>query len=140
MRQARGRSLAVQLALVTVLLAAAVGSASALAVNGGLVQAGHDNSLVCDVTGVTVGYTTAFAGGTFNVTHATVTGLHNDCIGKLVDVVLTQGGVPIASANGTVLFLGPSNNRSTGPLAVSPQPLESAVTDVHVLVKSDPGP
>lgn len=140
MRQARGRSLAVQVAILATLLAAAVGSASALTVTGGSVQAGNDNSLRCDVTGVTVGYTTVFVGGTFKVTHVTVTGLHNDCIGKLVDVVLTQSGVPIASANGTVLFLGPSNNRSTGPLAVAPQPLASAVTDVHVLVKSDPGP
>ncbi len=140
MGQSRSLSSAALITLLAGVMAAAIGSASTLAVNGGSLQAGNDNSLVCDSGGASVGYTVAYVSGDFRITHATVTGWHADCIGKLVDVVLTQGGVPIAFADGVVQFLGTGNNRSTGPLAVSPQPLASSVDDVHVLVMSDPGP
>lgn len=121
-------------------IAMTLGSAASLNVSGGAVQAGGDSDLKCDLNGVKTDYSVTFIGGEFKVSDVEVSGFHNDCISKVVEVHLTQGGTSVGSASGTVQVLGPSNNRSTGLLTVSPQPPAASVDDVHVLVVDDAGP
>ena len=127
-------------AVAVSLLAGVLGSAAALAVGGGLIQAGADNDLKCDTNGVNVRYGLSFVSGDFVVSGVTVDGFNNNCIGKSVTVVLTDGGTGVGTATGIVLLSGPSNNRTTGSMTVAPQPLASDVDDVHVLVVDDASP
>lgn len=119
------------------LFAGVLGSAAALAVGGGLIQAGADNDLKCDTNGVNVQYALSFVGTDHVISGVTVDGFNNNCIGKSVTVVLTDGGIGVGTATGVVQLLGPSNLRTTGPMVVGPQPPASDVDDVHVLVVDD---
>jgi hypothetical protein len=116
------------------LVGLSVGSASSLAVRGGTLQAGADVGLTCDPGGVRVHYGLTFASGEYRVSSVEVTGFANSCIGKVVEVHLTAGGTDIGSATGTVMLSGPSNNRTTGSMAVGTPPPAADVDDVHVLV------
>lgn len=112
---------------VSVLGALMIGSAAALTVNGGSIQAGSDVTLECDADGVDVSYTTSFVAGNFVITDVTVSGINALCDGRQLDVVLTQGGSSVAT--GTVASLtGPSQAVNTADVNAA------IVDDVHVAI------
>lgn len=122
---------------VSVLGALMIGSAAALTVNGGSIQAGNDTTLTCDANGVDIAYQTTFAAppvSDFQVTSVDVTDINtvvappnpNSCVGRTLTVVLTKAGAQIATASQTIA--GASENVPIGPV------LASDVDDVHVAI------
>ena len=84
---------------VLALSALAVGSAAALGVNGGTIQAGEDLTLVCDPNGVQVlGWGLETDDG--KVYSVRIGGIADACQGNALFVKVTDGGVTVAS--GTV--------------------------------------
>ena len=112
---------------ISVLGALMIGSAAALTVNGGSIQAGSDVTLTCDADGVDVAYTTAFVSPNFVITDVTVSGIDPACNGRALDVVLTQGGASVAT--GTVASItGASEPVNTSDVDAA------IVDDVHVAI------
>jgi hypothetical protein len=83
------RKLAI-LAILAVVLAAAYGAAAALNVNGGVVQAGGDDTLACDTDGVQTQWETFVTNGKFHVTAVEVSGINAACDGNFVMVALMK--------------------------------------------------
>ncbi len=119
---------------VSVLGALSIASAAALTVNGGAVQAGQDNTLACDPNGVEIAYTlgvfapAAPPNSGFPVTGVSVSDIDANCVGKTIDVVLTNlAGAQIAT--GSIAIGGT-------PQAVVTAPAVDAflVEDVHIAI------
>ncbi len=117
--------------MVGIIAALGLASAAALTVNGGTVQAGSDVTLTCD-TSVDIAYTTTWSTvptpDAFVITAVTVSDIAVPCIGRALDVVLTQGGLDVGS--GTVASItGPSE---VVTIALAPE--AALVDDVHIAV------
>ncbi len=67
---------------------AVLGLAASLDVSGGSVQVGSDNTLQCDPDGVSVSYNIDYNGV---VTSVQVNGIHDDCAGDRLVVILKNG-------------------------------------------------
>ena len=98
-------------------------------------QAGSDETLICDADGVQTSWRDGWSGGAvddFVVTDVVVAGIDSSCDGLLLEVVLTD-------INGNWLASGAVSPIVSSPnpvVPMSPQPvLASAVYDVHVIIR-----
>lgn len=105
-----------------------LGSAAALTVNGGSVQAGSDVGLACDADGVDVAYGTSWNGTEFVIDDVTVSGIDAGCVGSALDVVLTDGGLEVG--NGTIASIAAASETVT----IGVPPAAEDVDDVHVAI------
>jgi len=116
------------------LFGAAWGAAAALNVTANDLQAGSVTDLKCDADGVHISYQDGWEGGDvddFTVTHVVVAGINDACNGLLLEVVLTDiNGNWLASGSVTISMPGPNP-----AVPMNPQPLASAVEDVHVIIR-----
>ncbi|MDP9494836.1 MAG: hypothetical protein M3P87_06305 [Actinomycetota bacterium] len=127
------------LALLAVgaLSAAAIGSAAALGVNGGAIQAGEDLTLTCDTDGVQVlGWGLETDDG--RVYSVRIGGIANACQTNALFVRVTDGGATVAS--GTVDPLLPAHT-GAGQVVVSIPGGYPAVDidDLHVFIEGPAG-
>lgn len=113
------------------LTALAVGSAAALGVDGGTIQAGVDGDLACDANGVHVsGWGLEADDGT--VRSVSIGDIDASCFGSALfvrifdggDVLIGQGGVePVSTAEVSIPLPG--------------QPQASAIESIHVFIEAD---
>jgi hypothetical protein len=133
------------LAILVIVLAIAYGAASALDVNGGVVQSGGDDTLYCDIDGVSTQWETQVSGdGKFHIRAVEINDIDAACEGNYVLVALMKSPtvikafmrVPTAisgsSAKASQCFIGGgwSDCDGNGPLAED-------VNSVQVLFKSE---
>jgi len=107
-------------------------AAAALNVDAGFLQAGSDDTLVCDADGVQIFYQDGWSSALddFAITGVVVAGIDDTCDGKLVEVVLTDvNGNWLASGATTIPVVG------NATVDTSPDVLASAVYDVHVIIR-----
>jgi len=107
--------------------ALAYGAAASLSVDGGVLQAGSDDTLQCDTDGVDVSYTVGWTDNDgFKVTNVTVSGISNACEGKTLAVQLTSGGSGVSAESTTIT--------GTSVTIDVPDVLAATVDDVHVAI------
>jgi hypothetical protein len=97
------------LAVVAGLIAAAYGAAASLTVNGGVLQAGEDNTLTCQTGPLTVKYTVKWDNGdkAYVVDKVHVSGITRPACNNLdMQITLTKG-------DGTALVSSPVLNTGT---------------------------
>ena len=115
------------------LTALAVGSAAALSVDGGTIQAGEDLSLTCDADGVHVtGWGLETTDNT--VRNVKIGGISENCQLNDLFVNVTSGGAVIEQGS---VVLGPTNT-GTGVAQVNftaPYPAPADITDIHVFIE-----
>lgn len=119
--------------LVLAIGVAAYGSAAALNVVSGPLQAGSDETLICDQDGVQIAYRDGWDASLddFGITHVTVGGVDSSCNGRLVEVVLTDiNGNWLAQ--GAVASWPPADDNA---VPVSPVVPAAYVYDVHVIIR-----
>jgi hypothetical protein len=122
---------------VGVLSALAIGSAAALGVNGGAIQAGEDLSLICDPDGVQVlGWGLETDDG--KVYTVRIGGIADACQGNALFVKVTDGGVPVASGSVDPLLAA---NTGAGQVVVSIPGgyAASEIDDLHVFIEGPNG-
>ncbi len=119
------------------LTALAIGSAAALGVNGGTIQAGEDLDLTCDPDGVQVdGW--GLESNTGLVNRVRIVGISDACQGNALFVKVTSNGSIIGS--GSVDPLGSANTGGGGQVAVNFNPVAAAsITDIHVYIEGPAG-
>lgn len=127
------KRLIVALMVGGVLFTAAWGAAAALNVTANALQAGSDEVLICDADGVQITYQDGWdsSADDFTVTAVVVGGIDSACDGLLLEVVLTD-------TNGNWLASGAVPGLASSPnpvVSMNPQPLASAVYDVHVIIR-----
>lgn len=132
-----GRRLALPLFLGLCLLA--YGAAASLQVTSGVVQAGSDATLTCDISGVTVSYQVGFYGSppAFRISQLTVGGIDEDCLGHgyRIAVVLTDAGGSMLGG-----FVTPVGQSPTVTSSIGDPPVQD-VHGVHVAIwKGGGGP
>ena len=119
-------------AIVGALASLAFAAAATLPVEGGVNQAGGDNSLTCQTNHVLVGYTdTFFNGHGYIKTEVKLSSLAAACAGKTIKVTLTKDGNSLGEVVGVVPAGG-----GTLTLPLPPGILASDVNDVHVAISS----
>ena len=113
------------------LAAVAVGSAAALPVNGGAIQAGIDSDLTCDADGVSVaGW--GYEQDTGLVHSVRIGGISGDCVGNSLFVTVTSGG---SSVTGSILVLAPTQvDPGTASVSFTPQN-PADITALHVVIE-----
>jgi len=122
---------------VGALSALAIGSAAALGVNGGAIQAGEDLTLTCDSDGVQVlGWGLETDDGL--VYSVRIGGIADTCQGNALFVRVTDGGVSVASGNVDPLL--PAHT-GAGQVVVSiPGGYPAAlIDDLHVFIEGPSG-
>jgi len=120
----------------------AYGAAATLTVNGGTIQAGNDNSVICSAEANVDGWGLETDTGLVSYVRFNLTSGHT-CAGSEFFVIITQGGTPVrdgkvvltaaqSTGNITLTTLG-SGNTTANPI------LASAITDVHVYIEGSGG-
>jgi hypothetical protein len=122
---------------VVALSAVAIGSAAALGVNGGAIQAGEDVTLICDPNGVQVlGWGLETDDG--KVYSVRIGGIADGCQGNALFVRVTDGGVTVASGTVDPLL---ASHTGAGQVTVSIPGGYPAVDidDLHVFIEGPSG-
>jgi hypothetical protein len=125
------------MALIAVgaLTALAVGSAAALQVNGGTIQAGIDTTLTCDDVVDVKGW--GFEQGTGLVHNVRIGGIAPACVGNSLFVTVTSGG---SIFQGSILELTANQveggTPGTATVAFTPRPPED-ITAIHIVIEGE---
>ncbi len=118
---------------VGALTALAIGSAAALGVNGGTIQAGVDADLTCDDTIAVAGW--GFESDTGLVHNVRIGGISAACVGHSLFVNVTAGG---ATYSGSIPVLSASQvdtgSPGTATVSFTPRPPED-ITAIHVVIE-----
>jgi hypothetical protein len=97
---------------------------------------GADDAAVtsCDSDGVSAGYSTSYDEGVpgFVVSDVIVSGIDDDCIGKTIDVVLTEDGANVGEGDAVVAAGDPDDNETT--VAIAAEPAAESVNDIHIAI------
>ncbi len=121
------------------LTALAIGSAAALGVDGGTIQAGEDLSLTCDPDGVQVlGWGLETDDGT--VLNVRIGGIHADCVGNAIFVNITDGAATVIAQGGVQKPPGgPGITGDQITIPLNPDPQAAAIEDIHVFIEGPAG-
>ncbi len=112
------------------LTAFAIGSAAALGVNGGTIQAGVDASLTCDDAIAVAGW--GFEADTGLVHNVRIGGISSACVGHSLFVNVTAGG---ATYSGSIGVLSAAQvEPGTAIVPFTPRPPED-ITAIHVVIE-----
>lgn len=118
---------------VGALTAMAIGSAAALGVNGGTIQAGVDSELTCDDAIAVAGW--GFEADTGLVYNVRIGGISAACAGHSLFVNVTAGG---ATYSGSIESLAATQVETGSPgtatVAFTPRPPED-ITAIHVVIE-----
>lgn len=122
------------LVVMAALATSAFGAAAALPVNGGVIQAGSDNTLSCDPDGIYVdGY--GFELDNLKVSYVRFGGIHDDCLSaRVFAAVYDSGGTQLdGNLQGTLTapLSGPANDNKLKLSFASAVPAAS-IHEIHV--------